>query len=469
MAEAAVDLHSEAADLVWRHPLHEFQQSGIARLLASDATLLADEMGLGKTIQAIAALRILAKQGNAASALVVVPVGVLLQWRQQFRTWAPELSLATVTGSRELRVLRWQSRAQVYLVGYEALRNDRTLPAPFGPGRRMWDVVVADEAQRIKNEDTELSMVLKALHRRRSWALTGTPVENCADDVASIIDFVAPGRLDRREMMHGLRGALGELQLRRRRIEVLPDLPPKTGVPIAVTLGPVQRAAYDRAERDGLVWLRTLGTDIRISHVLELTLRLKQLCNACPQTGASAKLDDLLYRIGRVAAAGEKALVFSQFTTEPFGVAMLARHLAPFRPIVLSGGMQPASRDAAMATFARDPARSVMVLSLRAGGIGLNLTAASSVFHFDRWWNPAVEAQAEDRTHRIGQTRPVRTYAYLCPDTVEQRIARHSRPQTCFVRRSCRRRRRIRTAQFGPAYPVAGRRRDVRRPGCLKS
>ena len=414
---------AEAGELVWRHPLHEFQLSGIERLLASEAALLADEMGLGKTIQAIAALRILALQDQTMSALVVVPVGVLLQWRQQFRLWAPELSLATVTGSREERVRRWRSRAQVYLVGYETLRNDRPLPGPFGPGRRVWDVVVADEAQQIKNEDTELSMVLKALHRRRAWALTGTPVENCAEDAASIIDFVAPGRLDRREMMHGLRGALGELQLRRRRADVLPDLPPKTGVPVTVTLGPVQRAAYDRAERDGLIWLQSLGTDIKVHHVLELILRLKQLCNACPQTGASAKRDDLLHRVKGVVEAGEKALVFSQFTAEPFGVAMLARHLAPFRPVVLTGGMSMASREAAIALFARDPARSVMVLSLRAGGIGLNLTAATAVFHFDRWWNPAVEAQAEDRAHRIGQTRPVQTYAYLCPDTVEQRIA----------------------------------------------
>jgi SNF2 family DNA or RNA helicase len=266
-------------------------------------------------------------------------------------------------------------------------------------------------------------MVLKSLIRTRSWALTGTPVENRAEDAASIIDFIAPGRLDRREMMFGLRRALGELQLRRRRAEVLPDLPPKTGFPVEVMLGPAQRAAYDRAEREGQVWLRSLGAHVTISHVLELILRLKQICNACPQTGASAKRDDLLRRVAGLVGAGEKVLVFSQFVAEPFGVSMLARHLAPFRPVVLAGGMQPAARERAMAIFARDPERSVMVLSLRAGGIGLNLTAASAVFHFDRWWNPAVEAQAEDRAHRIGQTRPVQTFAYLCPGTIEQKIA----------------------------------------------
>jgi len=403
--------------------LLDFQLAGIEHLLTSEATLLADEMGLGKTIQAIAALRILAHRGDIRSALVVVPAGLLLQWRQQLRIWAPELSLATLTGPRAERLSRWRAMAHIHLVGYEVLRNDLTLPAPFGPRHRVWDLVVADEAQRIKNHDTELSMVLKSLQRRRAWALTGTPIENCADDAASIIDFIAPGQLDRREMMAGLRRALADLQLRRRRAEVLPDLPPKTSFQIAVTLGPAQRAAYDRAECEGKIWLRSLGADVRIGHVLELILRLKQICNACPRTGASAKRDDLLRRVAAVIAAGEKALVFSQFMAEPFGAAMLMRHLAPFHPVVLSGGMSAAARTAALAAFARDAERSVMVLSLRAGGIGLNLTAASAVFHFDRWWNPALETQAEDRTHRIGQTKPVYTFAYVCADTIEERIA----------------------------------------------
>jgi SNF2 family DNA or RNA helicase len=409
--------------LAWHAPLHGFQLAGIARLLADDAALLADEMGLGKTIQAIAALRVLAQRGALQAALVVVPAGLLLQWRQQLRLWAPELALSTVTGPPGQRIARWQAPAQVFLAGYETLRNDRPLPAPFGPGRRLWDVVVADEAQRIKHDTIELAQVLRALPRRRSWALTGTPVENRAADVAAILDFVAPGRLDRREMMVGLRRALGELQLRRRRAEVLPGLPPKTATQVDITLGPAQRAAYDRAERDGLVWLRALGGDVTIANVLELILRLKQICNACPRSGASAKGDDLALRVAAAVAAGEKVLVFSQFVAAPFGVAMLARRLAAYRPLLLAGGMPAAARAAVLARFADDPERRVLVLSLRAGGIGLNLTAASTVVHFDRWWNPAVEAQAEDRAHRIGQTRPVHTVAYLCRDTIESRIA----------------------------------------------
>ena len=137
-----------------------------------------------------------------------------------------------------------------------------------------------------------------------------------------------------------------------------------------------------------------------------------------------AKLNDVRRRLDWFGECDAKALIFSQFVKEPFGVLQLARDLREFRPIVLTGDMAPAERSKALDLFARDGARAVMILSLRAGGTGLNLTSASRVIHFDRWWNPAVETQAEDRVHRIGQTRPVEVFAYLSADTVEERIAR---------------------------------------------
>ena len=178
-----------------------------------------------------------------------------------------------------------------------------------------------------------------------------------------------------------------------------------------------------KAEIEGTVWLRSLGRELQISHVLELILRLKQICNFCPETGGSTKLADLRRRLDEFGASGAKALVFSQFVAEPFGALRLARELRSFRPLLIRGGMDQPARSAAFDAFERDPSRRVMILSLRAGGTGLNLTAACRVIHFDRWWNPAVETQAEDRAHRIGQTRPVEVFAYLCADTVEERIA----------------------------------------------
>ncbi|MGH7067437.1 MAG: DEAD/DEAH box helicase, partial [Acetobacteraceae bacterium] len=183
-----------------------------------------------------------------------------------------------------------------------------------------------------------------------------------------------------------------------------------------------QRAAYRRAEDEGVVWFRSLGSDLQISHVLELILRLKQICNFCPSSNESAKLADLRVRLKTLFENGEKALVFSQFVAEPFGARRLAAELVAFRPLLLTGSLSKDARTAAMQEFTTDPSRRLLIVSLRAGGLGLNLTAASSVFHFDRWWNPALETQAEDRVHRIGQDRPVQIFAYLCNDTVEERI-----------------------------------------------
>lgn len=180
-------------------------------------------------------------------------------------------------------------------------------------------MVVLDEAQRIKTASTDGSRSIKRLHRERSWALSGTPLENRLDDLVSILDFVVPGRFDPAGMAVGLRRLLAEIQLRRRRMEVLTDLPPKYASTVHIDLSPHQRRDYERARTEGLYRLEAAGRELRIAHVLELILRLKQLCNFSPETGESAKLDDLRRRLETVVAAEEKALVFSQFVEPPSG------------------------------------------------------------------------------------------------------------------------------------------------------
>ena len=228
--------------LTWFRPLFPYQLDGVRALLAHPSLLLADEMGLGKTIQAIAALRGLFAFGGARAALIVAPVGLVLQWRRELRQWAPELRLSTILGAPGARTGLWRAPdAQVFLCGYETVRTDRYDPAVGG---REWDVVILDEAQRIKNPHTEISLAIKQLRRRRSWALTGTPLENRLDDLLSVLDFVAPGRFDPGSYALGLRRLLGEVQLRRRRAEVLDDLPPKLAVQVLIELAPAQRLAY---------------------------------------------------------------------------------------------------------------------------------------------------------------------------------------------------------------------------------
>ena len=262
---------------------------------------------------------------------------------------------------------------------------------------------------------------MKRLDRARSWALTGTPMENWLDDLISVLDFAAPGRFDPSAMAVGLRRLLGEVQLRRRRQDVLHDLPPKFVSSVTLDLPGPQQRSYRLAEEEGLVRLRSLGTELRITHVLELILRLKRICNFCP-IGPISKIRRSSRSARRPDALGREGTSVSQFVAEPFGARRLAKELAEFRPLLLTGTVDPVGRAALVTEFERDPSRRLMILSLRAGGLGLNLTAASYVFHFDRWWNPAVEAQAEDRVHRIGQQRPVQVFAYICADTIEERI-----------------------------------------------
>ena len=413
--------------LHWPHPLFEYQVTGIEALLARDALLLADDMGLGKTIQAIAALRILVLQQRIRTSLVVVPASLITQWRREVRCWAPELRISTIRGSAAERSWQWDAPAQVYLTSYETLRADFTDNPHSPPRRRVWDLLILDEAQKIKNRGADVSGKCKQLRRRRTWALTGTPLENRVEDLASVLEVIVPAP-------HGTEGVRwspgpalmrrhAEIQLRRRKADVLPDLPPKTVTHIALPLDGPQRESYERAERDGIVELQAAGTSFRIENVLELILRLKQICNFCPRTGRSAKLDDVRERLGTLEAEGHRALVFSQFTDSQYGARAIAGALQRFRPLLYTGDMDHVEREAVLQRFREQDAHRALVLSLRAGGLGLNLQNASYVFHFDRWWNPAVERQAEDRTHRLGQTMPVHVYTYTLEGTIEERIA----------------------------------------------
>ncbi len=399
------------------HQPFAYQLQGVAFLYPRYSAVLADEMGLGKTMQAITAVRMLLHAGEIESVLLVCPKPLVTNWQREFAMWAPELPIAVIEGDPARRAWQWRlTGAPVKIANYESLCRDASMIADE---RLKFDLVVLDEAQRIKNRAGVTSDSICSLSRRRSWALTGTPVENSPEDLLGIFKFVAPGQLSAHMKPRSLGRAASDYVLRRTKDKVLADLPPKLYRDAELELSPEQRESYELAEDEGVLRLTKLGDSVTIQHVFELVLRLKQICNFDPATGASAKFERLAADLEEVVASGQKAIVFSQWVTT---LRHLRGELCHLHPLEYHGEIPPKRRDDIVEQFRTERRHHVLLMSYGAGGVGLNLQFCGYVFLFDRWWNPAVEDQAINRAHRIGVTGPVTVTRFLMLRTIEERI-----------------------------------------------
>ena len=412
--------------------LRPYQRLGVEwiRLLTANGfgALLADDMGLGKTIQTIAwMLRERAETQSRNPFLIIAPLTLLGNWKREFAKFAPALKVYLHQGDgRHLAsgFRREAAAADVVLTGYSLLVRDHRLLA-----ETEWDGIVLDEAQAIKNPDTQSARAVRALGVRRRLALTGTPIENSVMDVWSLEEFLNPGLLGERKSFvdrfvkplaedrnaaagRRLRRALEPFILRRLKTDesLVRELPEKREVPEYCALTAAERLDYEAALADYRQSARHQGD------VFALITRLKLICDG---EGKLARLEELLESI---FDGGESALVFTQYAK--VGRVLAERLAARFARSVpfLHGALSPRERDAAVRAFQEAPGPSVFVLSLKAGGFGLNLTKASHVIHFDRWWNPAVESQAADRAHRIGQRRDVLVHTFVTEGTLEERV-----------------------------------------------
>lgn len=397
------------------HPLYPYQAEGVLFLARRKSALLADDMGLGKTVQSIVAMRALLGSGLVRRALVVCPAGLKSNWKAEFEEWAPEIAVSVVQGNSAQRRVQWNGPSHVLIANYELMRNDLDL-MPSEP----LDLIVLDEAQRIKNPNTATSRAIKSIPRKASWCLTGTPIENGLADLASIVEFLAADvSVAEDAEPEAARAQLGPFVLRRDKATVLPDLPPKHVHTVRMELTESQSEAYRAAEEAGTVFLQNLGETVTLQHVLALLTRLKQICNYDPETGDSAKLEYLRDSLDVIVERGEKALVFSQYKQT---LDFLADHLSVHEPLMYHGGMSRAQKDAVVSAFKSDGGSPLLLISLQAGGVGLNLQEASYVYHYDRWWNPAIEKQAEDRAYRMGQKRAVMVNRLVMTGTIEERV-----------------------------------------------
>jgi SNF2 family DNA or RNA helicase len=395
-----------------------YQFEGIAWLFSQKAALLADEMGLGKTMQTITAVRLLLRAGQARRILLVCPKPLIPNWQREFHTWADELPVVTIEGDSARRQMLWSMPGlSILLANYELLVRDMEAmgePPPF-------DLVILDEAQRIKNRDSRTATTARGIPRKRSWALTGTPIENRPEELASLYEYmeVVPPRAT--PELRELTALSKRFVLRRTKDLVMKDLPPRLDRDEYLELAPAQRIAYETAEKEGVIQLDNLGESISIQHVFELVLRLKQITNFDPLTGESAKLERLEADMEEIAACRGKAILFSQWTA---CIDWLEQRLSRFNPLVYHGKVPTHKREPILKQFAEDPAANLLMMSYGTGAVGLNLQFAGYVFLFDRWWNPAVEDQAINRAHRIGQKSQVIVTKFISKDTIEERINR---------------------------------------------
>jgi SNF2 family DNA or RNA helicase len=394
-----------------------YQMQGIAFLFPRYSAILADEMGLGKTMQAISTIRLLLCAGELRRVLLVCPKPLVTNWVREFATWAPEIAVSVIEGDQAKRRWQWEEvAAPVKIANYELLMRDRDIVSDASVH---FDLVILDEAQRIKNKSSTTSQIARSISRTRSWALTGTPIENSPEDLVGIFEYLSPGYLQSDLPVRRLGQLVQDYILRRTKDMVMTDLPPKLYRDAELDLTPQQWATYQSAEDEGEMQLNAMGESITIQHVFELVLRLKQICNFDPATGASAKLERLDADLEEVAASGKKAIVFSQWVSS---LTQMKVKLARYNPLEYHGKIPSKKRDAVIQEFKNDPKRHVLLMSYGAGAVGLNLQFCGYVFLFDRWWNPAVEDQAINRAHRIGASGPVTVTRMLAVDTIEQRI-----------------------------------------------
>jgi superfamily II DNA or RNA helicase len=432
--------------------LRPYQRLGVAwlwHLYRHDlGGVLADEMGLGKTVEAlalVAALRAARSQDpNSISqttgiTLVVCPASLVENWRREALRFTPELRVLAHHGGERADSSVAFGAADLVITSYGTLVRDQALFAA-----REYACVIGDEAQHIKNRHTQHAQVLRALRARGRFLLTGTPLENRLDDLRALFDFLMPGYIalppaglrgeERAWFDDRLHAQTAPYILRRTKGVVAPELPPKIEQILYCELPPAQAALYrewqERGERelDALAAGGATEARVRFATLTQL-LRLRQIC-CDPRLVAEAwaadatvpaKLEVFRELLEEAIDDGHRLLVFSQFTSL---LALLRRELEAQATAYcyLDGTMPGRARHAEIDRFQQSPDVPVFLLSLKAGGTGLNLTGADVVVHFDPWWNPAVEAQATDRAHRIGQTRVVTSYKLICAGTVEEKV-----------------------------------------------
>jgi SNF2 family DNA or RNA helicase len=419
--------------LDWLGFLHEYSFGGI----------LADDMGLGKTVQTLAHLQRLKERGQLTKpSLVVMPTSLIGNWKSEIEKFTPDLSSLALYGLDRAKLFERIGEYDIILTTYQLAQRDVEKYRQIA-----FDYLILDEAQKIKNPKTKMAAAVKSFHADHRLALSGTPIENHLGELWSIFDFLMPGFLGNLSSFRSLyqkpieqendtikggflQRKISPFILRRNKEEVATELPPKTEIIKKAILGPKQAALYEsvRVTMEKEVREAIAQKGLARSHItiLDALLKLRQVCchpqllklESARSVKESAKLELFLELIDELHAEGKKTLVFSQFTSM---LSILEEEIKKRKITYTKLIGSTRKRDEAIAKFTEGEAE-IFLISLKAGGVGLNLVQADTVIHYDPWWNPAVENQATDRAYRIGQDKPVFVYKLIVADSIEEQI-----------------------------------------------
>jgi len=429
--------------------LRPYQKRGFnwvcSLLLSGFGCILADDMGLGKTVQSIAVLLRLKDQGflgkgAGGGCLVVAPAALLGNWEKELERFAPSLKVSRYHGSRR----NLDKQHDVFLTTYQTAVRDAAKLKDEG-----FSLLLVDEAHLMKNADTRISRTVKQLRSKYRLALSGTPVENRLEDLRSLFDFILPGYLGsaeefrkqfripievmrNREQAESLRKITAPFLLRRLKTDkaIIKDLPEKIVVNEYATLEKSQAALYESVVAESIQKSEKIDPAERASLILSLLTSLKQICDhprvfdkeSPAISGISGKAQLLLALLEEILANREKTLVFSQYVETLDCLEKIIKSELGESPLIYHGGLSQSARSEVINRFQNESAARILLISLRAGGLGLNLTSASRVIHYDLWYNPAVENQATDRAFRIGQKRNVFVHRFITKNSFEEKI-----------------------------------------------
>jgi len=388
--------------------LRDYQKTGVEFLSSSESALLGDDMGLGKTIQVIASLKKIYSEKGIFRCLIVVPNSLRTNWLKEFSLWFPKAVVTDLKGDLENRSYTLETYSGFIICTYEQLRGS------FNQNHRIppFELIVYDEVQRLKNSSSQVYMSAYGVVAKKVWAMSGTPLENSINDIVNIFNLIKSGIIQKGLNASEVSSAISPYLLRRLKGDVLDELPDLIEENVYIDLGPEQSKEYSD------LYNSRFSIDGKDSAgLLALITELKKLANFSEKSRKSAKLDYLKELLDELISKGEKVLIFSQYVKT---LEFIEEELK-FPTLMYHGGMDQKQKDKTINDFKTGDIN-ILLMSLMAGGVGLNIQEASTVIIFDRWWNPAIESQAIARTHRMGRKDPVHAIKFVASGTIEERI-----------------------------------------------